>query len=513
MGAVALVEQVIDPTTVTIEELGPLEKVTPRHISQLLDIKMLTSLLEKWTNRLKETMEKFIEECGSEEAASYILMTSTISTFYSHQLHCSDVDRCLWLVASVAMQAVSDAFPANKLVSSSFESLVSSVAEHHPPIQDAIVFDASLCLGMREAKPVESVLMKCDNCRKFYNTLLECNDCDRVLWPSVSIRRNRRERIQIVEKGKEFRTEESRCCKDMKDAKMKAFEHQLGERLLDSTAEVEKIEVTENQEWVGREEFKHDFLSTEHELITRVLDDSPLLAVMISKYDRRCCYLYELSESTGDAVMVKHTDSTEWFFTAHVLLRAAHSIAEDSGCFGISDKELKREFVVRTNELLSLSAGLLFIRDCVIQVMTDTVETYLGKNIRSTNAALLLEQTKTTRLASELHECQIEMEEKLTSLEKRHVRENTQWKAKYEKDISKLEKKHSRDVTKLASELEKVTDSQSCIVCMDKKKEILLIPCRHLCMCVNCAPNVMETRSTCPYCGTLVTATTKVYFV
>ena len=211
--------------------------------------------------------------------------------------------------------------------------------------------------------------------------------------------------------------------------------------------------------------------------------------------------------------MVKHTDSTEWFFTAHVLLRAADSIAEDSGCFGISDKELKREFVVRTNELLSLSAGLVFIRDCVIQVMTDTVETYLGKSIRSTNAALLLEQTKTTRLASELHECQIEMEEKLTSLEKRQVRENTQWKAKYEKDISKLEKKHSRDVTKLASELEKVTDSQSCIVCMDQKKEILLIPCLHLCMCVNCAPNVMEKRSTCPYCGTLVTATTKVYFV
>ena len=205
-----------------------------------------------------------------------------------------------------------------------------------------------------QAEQAESVAMKCYNCRKFYNTWLECNDCDRVSWPSVSIRRNRQERIEIVEKGKDFRTEDTGCWKEMKEEKMKDFEHNFGEKLLDSTAKVEMIEVTENEEWVGCEEMKHDFESMGHEYIKKAFEDNDLLEVMIRKYDRKCCYLYELSESTGENVMVRHTDDTEWLFTAHVLLRAADSIEEDLGCFGISDDELKHEFVVRTNELLSL---------------------------------------------------------------------------------------------------------------------------------------------------------------
>ena len=156
---------------------------------------------------------------------------------------------------------------------------------------------------------------------------------------------------------------------------------------------------------------------------------------------------------------------------------------------------------------------MIFIQNCVLHVLTDTVENYLGKSLHSTNAALLLEQTTTTRLASELHEYQIKMEEKLRSLEKKQVREKTHWKAKYQKNLSELEKKHSRDVTKLASALEKVTDSQLCIVCMDQKREIMMIPCYHLCMCVNCVTNVMAKRSTCPYCGTPVNDTRKVYSV
>jgi len=53
-----------------------------------------------------------------------------------------------------------------------------------------------------------------------------------------------------------------------------------------------------------------------------------------------------------------------------------------------------------------------------------------------------------------------------------------------------------------------------CDVCMDKDKSILLIPCRHLCMCGECADRLMGgplAKRLCPRCRQPITDTQQVY--
>ncbi|CEL92411.1 unnamed protein product [Vitrella brassicaformis CCMP3155] len=53
-----------------------------------------------------------------------------------------------------------------------------------------------------------------------------------------------------------------------------------------------------------------------------------------------------------------------------------------------------------------------------------------------------------------------------------------------------------------------------CDVCMDKDKSIPLIPCRHLCLCGECAGRLMSGPSAkrlCPRCRQRITDTQQVY--
>ncbi|KAK3088815.1 hypothetical protein FSP39_024091 [Pinctada imbricata] len=56
----------------------------------------------------------------------------------------------------------------------------------------------------------------------------------------------------------------------------------------------------------------------------------------------------------------------------------------------------------------------------------------------------------------------------------------------------------------LDKELEKEREKNLCVVCQDKKKSVLILPCRHMCLCVECAHRVARyqpvTRRTCPLC-------------
>lgn len=39
-----------------------------------------------------------------------------------------------------------------------------------------------------------------------------------------------------------------------------------------------------------------------------------------------------------------------------------------------------------------------------------------------------------------------------------------------------------------------------CIVCMDKKYEVVLVPCGHYCLCKECATHLQKLKSNCPLC-------------
>jgi len=50
-------------------------------------------------------------------------------------------------------------------------------------------------------------------------------------------------------------------------------------------------------------------------------------------------------------------------------------------------------------------------------------------------------------------------------------------------------------------------DSSSCVVCMEKEKKVLLLPCKHLCLCEDCSVDV----NSCPLCRVLIKQKTTVF--
>ena len=50
-------------------------------------------------------------------------------------------------------------------------------------------------------------------------------------------------------------------------------------------------------------------------------------------------------------------------------------------------------------------------------------------------------------------------------------------------------------------------DDASCVVCLARPRAVVLLPCRHLCMCALCAAGV----STCPMCRGAVEETMVVF--
>ena len=68
--------------------------------------------------------------------------------------------------------------------------------------------------------------------------------------------------------------------------------------------------------------------------------------------------------------------------------------------------------------------------------------------------------------------------------------------------------------TKLQYELELEKDKRLCVICQDKVKNVLLMPCRHVCMCQHC---LLEIRlghlylAQCPLCRTHIQSTLEVF--
>ena len=71
-----------------------------------------------------------------------------------------------------------------------------------------------------------------------------------------------------------------------------------------------------------------------------------------------------------------------------------------------------------------------------------------------------------------------------------------------------LQNQHS-DLKKKISILEqKLSDTNLCEICFEKKKNILCVPCNHISICESCSPHI---NSKCPICRTPVTQIKKVF--
>ena len=42
--------------------------------------------------------------------------------------------------------------------------------------------------------------------------------------------------------------------------------------------------------------------------------------------------------------------------------------------------------------------------------------------------------------------------------------------------------------------------AQTCVVCLSEQREVILMNCGHVCVCANCAMEIMATRPLCPVC-------------
>jgi hypothetical protein len=51
-----------------------------------------------------------------------------------------------------------------------------------------------------------------------------------------------------------------------------------------------------------------------------------------------------------------------------------------------------------------------------------------------------------------------------------------------------------------------------CVVCMDERKQRLMVPCMHVCVCEACALRLLDAQAPhCPVCRTPVESTTRVF--
>ncbi|KAK2555399.1 RING finger protein B [Acropora cervicornis] len=65
----------------------------------------------------------------------------------------------------------------------------------------------------------------------------------------------------------------------------------------------------------------------------------------------------------------------------------------------------------------------------------------------------------------------------------------------------------------LMEQLERERDQKLCIVCLTEMKNIVLMPCRHMCLCKNCCKQLMEVhgKRSCPLCCQSIASTLEIY--
>jgi hypothetical protein len=74
----------------------------------------------------------------------------------------------------------------------------------------------------------------------------------------------------------------------------------------------------------------------------------------------------------------------------------------------------------------------------------------------------------------------------------------------------KVEQDNSSNIH-LLRQLEQEREDKLCIVCHDHLKCVILLPCRHFCLCQTCVSIIRETDSSCPLCRRYVVDSMKVY--
>lgn len=93
--------------------------------------------------------------------------------------------------------------------------------------------------------------------------------------------------------------------------------------------------------------------------------------------------------------------------------------------------------------------------------------------------------------------------ESLLSMEQREASQLNEWT----KEITKL-RQENKSASNLAINSEDI-EQRRCVICHDREKSVILMPCRHLCLCIECSKNISV--ETCPKCRAVICSKIHVY--
>ena len=89
---------------------------------------------------------------------------------------------------------------------------------------------------------------------------------------------------------------------------------------------------------------------------------------------------------------------------------------------------------------------------------------------------------------------------------KRSMAELVEHREAAEKSVAEADTKWSA-----AAAGTEASEAAECVICMDQRKNHVLVPCGHLCVCQACAERITEEGETCPICRTAVREAVAVY--
>lgn len=133
-----------------------------------------------------------------------------------------------------------------------------------------------------------------------------------------------------------------------------------------------------------------------------------------------------------------------------------------------------------------VSVTLLKKRDVIVQVQPDVEVSHTGGS------------TLQSRTTSTIHR-RVPLRRSESSVSKEEV----------DKHSLKEDELLRERLSRLHSELSEEKDKNLCVVCLDRKREILLNPCKHYCLCITCVISIHR----CPVCNQKISTTEKIYHV
>jgi len=54
-------------------------------------------------------------------------------------------------------------------------------------------------------------------------------------------------------------------------------------------------------------------------------------------------------------------------------------------------------------------------------------------------------------------------------------------------------------------------DDRTCVVCLEVIKNVVFLPCKHLCTCSKCALTILKSSNACPICRTKIQSHLEVF--